>query len=90
MENAARMFLAVAGFLLLAASLVAEKRAGWLVVSGGAALAVLAGWESDPLLALGALALAAVWAVRPPRKDIPAGPAATRGPGAGTSSGGRP
>lgn len=67
----ARIFLAGAGFLLLAASLVAGKRAGWAAVAGGAALVGLAAWESDPLLVLGAFALVAVRFVRPPQKDSP-------------------
>jgi len=89
-----QFFLAVCGFLLLAASLVAKKKAGWVVVTGVAALAALAAWESDPLLALGALALAMVWFVRPPGKDSPTGPAPTPAeappPGAAEPSGKRP
>ncbi len=86
------MFLAVAGFLLLAASLVAGKRAGWAAVAGGTALAVLAAWESDPLLVLGALALVTVRFVRPPRKDFPAQPTpgVERSPAPTASSGERP
>lgn len=68
-----RIVLAGAGFLLLAASLVAKKKAGCLAVTGGATLVALAARESDPTLALGALALVAARCLRPPRKGPPAG-----------------
>lgn len=86
------MLLAVAGFLLLAASLVAGKRARWAAVAGGAALVGLAAWESDPLLVLGALALVVVRFARPPQKDSPAQPApgAERLAAPAASSGKRP
>lgn len=64
--------LSGAGFLLLAASLVLKKKAGWAVLVGATVLAVLASRESDPTLALGALALAAARCVRTPPKNSPA------------------
>ena len=63
--------LAGAGFALLAASLLRKKRAGWLAVAGVALLGTLAVRESDPILALGALALAAARCVKPARQDSP-------------------
>ena len=68
-----RLLLSVAGFLLLAASLVAKKKAGWFAVIGGAVLTTLAARESDPTLALGAFALVAARLLRSPRPDSPDG-----------------
>ena len=59
--------LAVAGFLLLAASLTVQKKALWLAAIGLAILLPLAVGESDPLLFLGALAFAAARLLKPPR-----------------------
>lgn len=84
-----QFYLAVGGFLLLAASLTAKKKAGWLVVTGVAALAALAVWESDPLLALGALALATARFVRSPRKDSLIGPAPAETPPSGAEPSGK-
>jgi hypothetical protein len=72
MTQIGQIFLAVAGFLLLAASLVVKKKAGWAGLVGTAVLTFLAVRESDPTLALGALALIAARYIRPPRKDPPA------------------
>ncbi|KAF5044500.1 hypothetical protein DSECCO2_491160 [anaerobic digester metagenome] len=66
-----RIVLAGAGLALLAASLLRKKRAGWLAVAGVVLLGTLAVRESDPLLALGALALAAARCVSPARQDSP-------------------
>ena len=66
-----RIVLAGTGLALLAASLLRKKRAGWLAVAGVALLGTLALRESDPLLALGALALAAARYVKPARQDSP-------------------
>ena len=66
-----RIVLAGAGLALLAASLLRKKRAGWLAVAGVALLGTLAVQESDPILALGALALAAARCVKPARQDSP-------------------
>ncbi len=61
--------LAGVGFALLAASLFLKKKAGWIAVAGMALLGTLAVLESDPLLALGALALAASGRCKPARQD---------------------
>lgn len=64
-----RFVVAGAGFAFLAASLATKKRAGWLAVAGVALLGGLAVRESDPVLALGALALAASRWLGPTRQD---------------------
>jgi len=64
--------LALAGFGLLAASLAVQKKALCLVAAGMAVLTVLAVGESDPVLFLGALALAGARLLRTPPKDSPA------------------
>lgn len=63
--------LAGAGLTLLAASLLRKKRAVWFAVAGVVLLGALAVRESDPILALGAFALAASRSVRPARQDFP-------------------
>jgi len=75
MFQSGQLIVSVAGFLLLAASLVSQKKAGYLALAGAAALAILAVWEADPTLALGVLALVAARFVRPPRKKSPLGQA---------------
>lgn len=89
MSPLGQILLAVGGFALLAASLAVKKKAGWLALAGAAALCFLAARESDPTLALGALALVAARFVRPPQRKPPApgprdrirkpGPPAARG-----------
>ncbi|EFL51141.1 hypothetical protein DesfrDRAFT_2086 [Solidesulfovibrio fructosivorans JJ]] len=65
------LFLAVSGFGLLAASLAVQKRALWFAAVGMAALTVLTVVESDPVLLLGALALAGARFLRTPPEDSP-------------------
>lgn len=64
------LLLAVPGFLLLAASLAVKKRAMWCAVAGMALLACLAVRESDPTLALGALALVAARSLGSMRREF--------------------
>lgn len=52
-----RLVLAIAGFAALAASLLRQKKAGWIAAVGALALLGLAAVDSDPVLALGGLAL---------------------------------
>lgn len=71
MDSFWEISLAGAGLALLAASLLRKKRARWLAVAGVILLGALAVRESDPILALGALALAATRCVKPARQDSP-------------------
>ncbi|WP_300162965.1 hypothetical protein [Solidesulfovibrio sp.] len=82
--------LAGAGFALLAASLFVKKKAGWAAVAGMALLGTLAVLESDPLLALGALALAASGRCKPARQDSPDRDATAHGNGPHPPRGQRP